>query len=185
MSVLIKDLLALSRIEGKHKTFSSVDLNLLVNEIITDFEALINEKKARIYVDSLCKIDAIPLQMNQLFYNLVGNALKFSKTDEAPLVRISSEILSPQHIQKIGGLNTAWQYCRIAVADNGVGFAEEYTDQIFELFQRLHTRDEYEGTGVGLALCKRIVQNHNGAIFASSKVGIGATFEVILPVKRI
>jgi two-component system CheB/CheR fusion protein len=122
--------------------------------------------------------------MNQLFYNLIGNALKFSREEVPPVITISSRMLHKDELAAYPLLNYVWEYCEITVADNGIGFGEQYKEQIFEIFQRLHTKDQFEGTGIGLALCKKITMNHGGTITAESEEGEGSTFKVILPVKR-
>jgi two-component system CheB/CheR fusion protein len=122
--------------------------------------------------------------MNQLFYNLIGNALKFSKPDAAPVIEINSRILSKEEVLRFDDLNSRWPYCEITVKDNGIGFNQEFAEQIFTIFQRLHGRSEYEGNGIGLGLCKKIMDNHDGEIYARSVAGEGSTFHVIIPLKR-
>ncbi len=183
MSLLINDLLDFSRISSRDKIFVPVDLNKILREIAIDYELLIKQKCATITVDTLPVIEAVPLQMNQLFYNLVGNALKFSKKDIAPVVKISCAALTNDDVIA-NRLNPEIRYCCISVTDNGIGFDPRYTQRIFEIFQRLHGRYEYAGTGIGLALAKKIADNHNGNISAVSTENNGATFQVILPVKR-
>jgi signal transduction histidine kinase len=120
--------------------------------------------------------------MNQLFYNLIGNALKFSKPDVTPEVRIAARSISAEEAnRRLDGPPTAARYHHITVADNGIGFEVRYTEQIFEVFKRLHGRDAYPGSGIGLALCKRIVANHGGALYAESELGKGSTFNILLP----
>jgi len=184
MSELIKDLLEFSKVRADANAFKQVDLNEVLSNIRTDFEVLIAQKEAEVVIGSLCSIEAVPLQMNQLFYNLIGNALKFTKENTRPLITIQSRTLDKGEILKYDQLNSRWDYCEISVSDNGIGFNEQFAEQIFEIFQRLHSKDEFEGTGIGLALCKKIVSNHGGLITASSSEGKGTTFHVILPVGR-
>jgi signal transduction histidine kinase len=122
--------------------------------------------------------------MNQLFYNLLTNAIKFRREDVAPRITITSRVLNADEIKKYPDLKEELPHVEILVADNGVGFEQQFGEQIFHIFERLYTADEFEGTGVGLALCKQIVENHHGHVFAKSKENEGASFYVILPVKQ-
>jgi two-component system CheB/CheR fusion protein len=153
----------------------------VLNNIRHDYEVTINEKNAAIIIDKLHTIKGIPLQINQLFYNLIGNALKFSREDKRPEIHVSSRIINASDKASFG-LELPEDYCEIRVSDNGIGFEQEFADRIFVLFQRLHVKDKYSGTGIGLALCKKIVENHKGLIFAESKLNEGSTFRIILPV---
>lgn len=183
MSLLINDLLELSKVSSKETTFVPTDLNVILNNIKVDYEVLINQKNAVIIIQSLPVIEAIPLQMNQLFYNLVGNALKFTKEGVASEIKISCSMLTPENITNLA-LKPDISYCNIEVKDNGIGFNQKYATQIFEMFQRLHGKHEYAGTGIGLSLAKKIVDNHGGLIYAVSEDDKGAVFNVILPVSR-
>jgi len=184
MSNLIRDLLEFSRVESKEKSFTPTDLESIVNKIKVDYELLINEKQASLTIGKLCTIEGVPLQMNQLFYNLIGNAIKFSKPGQPPQIAVYSRMLNPGEIIKYPRLNREWQYAEIIVEDKGIGFDQQFAEQIFVIFQRLHEKEKYEGTGIGLALCKKIVDNHEGEIFAESSLGQGSAFHVILPVQR-
>jgi PAS domain S-box-containing protein len=184
MSMLIKALLEFSQAERKDELFEKVDLNVTMHNIKNDYEVTIGEKHAVIEIDNLCTVEAIPLQMNQLFYNMVGNALKFSREGKSPIVRVSSTMLDVEEVIRLK-LNPDVPYCEVRVKDNGIGFDQKYADQIFVLFQRLHVRDKYEGTGIGLALCKKIVENHKGLLEVESAVGEGTTFKIVLPALRI
>ncbi len=184
MATLIQDLLSYSRLLNHDNSFSTTDLNETVKNILDDFELLIDEKKANIKVDLLPTIDAIPLQMNQLFYNLIGNALKFSKKDVIPSISITSRILSQKQIKKYPALNPSMTYYEIIVKDNGIGFEQKYAKQIFTIFQRLQEKEMYIGTGIGLALCQKIIQNHKGEIFAIAEENEGAFFHIILPLTQ-
>jgi PAS domain S-box-containing protein len=184
MSALIKDLLEFSKVNIDERAFTEVNLNEILSSIKVDFEVLINQKQAKVFIEPLCTVQAIPLQMNQLFYNLVGNALKFTATGAIPEIKVSSRLLSKEEVLVHHELNSRWQHCEITVKDNGIGFNKQYAQQIFEIFQRLHTKEDYEGTGIGLALCKKIVTNHDGIIIAHSQEGEGAEFRVILPISR-
>jgi len=135
-------------------------------------------------LDNLPIIDAIPLQMNQLFYNLIGNALKFSKEDVPSVITVSSRTLTKKEIKKYPAFNLFIPYVEIIIKDNGIGFDQQYADKIFIIFQRLHSKETYNGTGIGLALTKKIIENHHGEIFAESKENEGAAFHIILPIKQ-
>jgi signal transduction histidine kinase len=182
MRALIQDLLNYSRIAELDKFSSSVDLNEVIVAVLNDFELLIQEKNARIEAGKLPVLSAISIQMTQLFYNLLGNALKFTRQDVTPEIKISSIALPDVEKQKFERLNPNLSYCVISVRDNGIGFEKKYEQQVFNLFRRLHSKDEYSGTGIGLALSKKIVENHGGIIYSQSKENEGASFHVVLPV---
>lgn len=180
MSNLLKDLLDFSSV-NRDELFAQVDLNEILFEIENDLELLIAQRSATVRKDSLPVIRAIPLQMHQLFYNLINNAIKFTPPDRQPMVRIMREVVSPEEI-------SAWQlnpdraYLHLTIQDNGIGFEAEFSEKIFELFKRLHSQQSYRGTGVGLAMCKKVVENHEGKIWAESSMREGATFHIVLPV---
>lgn len=177
MQGLIDGLLQYSRLTTQAQDFVQVDLNSVVSEVIADLEVRIDVKKAKVSIaDGLGMVEADPLQMRQLFQNLVSNALKYSSPGEVPFIEVFSLHL-PQNI----GRGTL---CQIVVKDNGIGFDACFQEQIFGLFQRLHGRDEYNGTGIGLAICKKIVDRHGGTISARSSAGKGAEFIVVLPVRQ-
>lgn len=183
MSMLINDLLDFSRIRSNETMFKPTDLNKIIADIQIDYELLINQKNANIILCSLPVIEAIPLQMNQLFYNLIGNALKFSKEDISVEIKINCEMVD-ENEKEFLKLNKNYSYCKISVADNGIGFDQKYASNIFEIFKRLHGKQEYAGTGIGLSLAKKIVDNHGGNISAVSLENEGSIFYVILPVIR-
>lgn len=185
MSNLIHDLLNFSRLDALENPFTTVNLNDIAEKVKEDFEMLILQKCAEITIGPLGTIEANSLQMNQLLYNLLGNALKFSNDSEKPVIHISSRILTDEEAGEFPTLNKAWEYREIIVSDNGIGFDQQFAKQVFVIFQRLHSDGRFEGTGIGLALCKKIVEHHNGEIFAISKEGEGSAFHIILPVKRI
>ncbi len=180
MSNLLKDLLDFSSM-NREELFKQVDLNDILADIGRDLELLVAQKLATIHVADLPMVKAIPLQMHQLFYNLVNNAIKFTPPERRPVVRIDCRVASPEEA-KARYLDSAHDYLYLTVEDNGVGFEAEYAEKIFELFKRLHSQQSYSGTGVGLALCKKVVENHEGRIWAESVLGEGATFHIILPV---
>ena len=185
MSTLVRDLLNYSRLHQSADLFVETDLNETFKNILNDFELLIAEKKAKIKINQLPTIEAIPLQMNQLFYNLVSNSLKYSNHNVQPLITITSHKLSEKEINKHPGLNPFMAYVEIIFKDNGIGFEQQYAEKIFTIFQRLHDRETYIGTGIGLALCKTIMENHYGEIFAEAKENEGASFHLILPITQL
>jgi signal transduction histidine kinase len=179
MRTLIDDLLEYSRVSTKAQPFAVLDLNGVVADVVTDLEARLQQSGGRVEVGPLPIVRGSPLQMRQLFQNLISNALKFHRPDVPPLVRISADIMpAAEGTNGVAGLQG-----RIIVADNGIGFEPQYGERIFDLFQRLHGRDEYEGTGIGLAICRKIVERHNGQITAESTPGEGARFLVAIPVE--
>jgi PAS domain S-box-containing protein len=180
MRTLIDDLLTFSRVTTKGQPFGKVDLNTIVAEVISDLEVRIVQAGGHVELGELPEIVADPPQMRQLFQNLIGNALKFHKTDEKPVVTVRSTHWSQLPAHSDPPAPTGIGY-RIVVSDNGIGFNPAFADKIFEVFQRLHGRSHYEGTGIGLAICRKIVQRHGGDIAARSEEGQGAAFIVDLP----
>jgi len=184
MSQLIHDLLDFSRATRTMDRFTPTDLSAVLQSVLSNFDLQIKEKNAIVVTGELPVIDAIPLQMEQLFHNLVSNALKFSKEKTPPVIKVSSRRLHGDEVAGIEGLDRMAEYVEVVVEDNGIGFSNEYAEQIFVLFQRLNARHEYPGTGIGLALCKKIVENHGGRIFASSIEMVHTEFRVVLPVEQ-
>lgn len=180
MSRLIGDLLNYSRLQ-KTDPIQTVDLNKVVAEVINDFDLNIQDKKATIHLKKLPVLNADPMRMNQLFHNLLSNALKFSKSFVPPVINIYAEKLTDEIKNKYPSLKKELNYSMIIFADNGIGFNEEFAEKIFNIFQRLNGNSEYEGTGIGLAICRKIVINHHGLIFAESKENEGTLFKIILP----
>lgn len=181
MSTLIQDLLAFSRVSRQDHLFEKVDLLQVFQQAIGDLDVLIQQKNATIDYDSLCCVKGIPLHMTQLFQNLFSNALKFSKADVPPVIRVTTRLMDAEEVGGNPQLQNGTTYCEIKIQDNGIGFSSTYVRKIFVIFQRLHGRGEYEGSGIGLALCQKIVTAHNGIIYAESEENQGATFTVILP----
>jgi PAS domain S-box-containing protein len=175
MRTLINDLLAFSRVIRSSEPFVPVDLGVVTKEVLGDLEVRIEKSGAKVEYENLPTLDADPMQMRQLMLNLLSNALKFQAQGAHPHIKISSSSFTPLSQQP---------HCEIRVQDNGIGFDEKYMDKIFAVFQRLHGRTEYEGTGVGLAVCRRIVDRHHGNITAKSQPGKGATFIITLPLKQ-
>jgi light-regulated signal transduction histidine kinase (bacteriophytochrome) len=178
MRELIDDLLAFSRVTTKARPFEEVDLTDVARRVATDLEVRIQESGGVLRIDPLPTIEADPSQMRQLFQNLIGNGLKFHLPGEPPTVTVSAEPVPPQ--QGDHGIAAV----RILTTDRGIGFDEKYLDRIFHPFQRLHGRGRYEGTGMGLAICRKIVERHGGALTARSVPGQGATFIATLPVRQ-
>ena len=172
MQTLINDLLTFSRVTTKARPFAPVDLAEVTREVVNDLEARIEQVKGRVEIGELPVIDTEELQMRQLLQNLIGNALKFRKPEEAPVVKVAARRFSD---------DAGRELCELIVSDNGIGFDEKYLDRIFNVFQRLHTRGEYEGNGMGLAIVKKIALYHGGDITAKSKPGAGTTFILTLP----
>lgn len=184
MENLIKDVLGFSQLSGVAKNFEPVNLNMLLQDIIAEFDLMIEQKNAIIQVEELPVIEAIPLQMSQLFNNLISNALKYSRNGVPPNIIISSEMITESIRQIIAPDLSVGEYVKITIKDNGIGFSQSYAEQIFNIFQRLHGKDEFAGTGIGLAMCRKILQNHNGQITANSIEGIGTSFIIIIPLSQ-
>lgn len=187
MQTLIDNLLTLSRVTMKAEPLTTVDLSRVAQEVLSDLEAQIEQTHARVEVDPLPTIEADPLQMRQLLQNLISNAVKFHQPQQAPVVKVFSRSSSQQRFAPGVGAQAgagAQAMVDIIVQDNGLGFDEKYLDQLFQPFQRLHGRSEYAGTGVGLAICYRVVSRHGGRITAKSTPGQGATFIATLPLQH-
>ncbi len=180
MSVLISDLLAFSSIK-KESGYTETDLNQVLKNVMEDLELVIQQKQAIIENGILPKLEAIPLQMNQLFYNLLNNALKFSRSDASPRIRIEARQLKAEEVRANEALLPNQTYYEIAFIDNGLGFDNTYAEQIFVIFKRLTDKQMFPGSGIGLALCRKVVENHNGFIYATGEENKGATFYVLLP----
>ena len=187
MQILIKDVLAYSRIATKRETVGPINLNQIVADVLVDIETAIREKNAVITVDLLPTVRGDAAQLRQLFQNLISNALKFTKTDknaDRPTVTITSRRAHGRDLTG-GPLMTTDAdrlFHLIDVNDNGIGFDPHQADRIFQVFQRLHGRSEYQGTGIGLAIVQKVVDNHQGHILAEGRPGLGATFRILLPI---
>jgi light-regulated signal transduction histidine kinase (bacteriophytochrome) len=181
MRKLIDALLTYSRSKRGEKHFEKKDLNVLLNEVKNQLQEEIKKEKAVIISNNLGVANVIPFQICQLLDNLICNSLKFSKPGVAPHIAIKSKIVPGSSLKNLK-LPSKEDFIHIRYADNGIGFESKYNERIFEVFQRLHSYESYKGTGIGLAICKRIVDNHNGLITASGKKGIGATFDIYIPV---
>ena len=179
MQTLIDDLLAYSRTSTDKRPSEIVDLNELVRDVVREMADTVNEKKAIVEIKQLPKINGVSFQLRQLFTNLFSNALKFSKAEQAPHIVVASRDTNQAEARSLGLAGKS--YTHIWIKDSGIGFEQQYNKKIFEIFQRLHGRSEYSGTGIGLAICKKIVENHQGVITAEGEKDVGATFHIYLP----
>lgn len=178
MQALINDILTFSQISAQKAEFTKTDLNSLLQDVLHEIQEVVETKQATITTDSLPSLEIIPGLIKPLFFNLLSNALKYCKKDTIPVISVRADV-------NVSGTGKASiQYCRIFIKDNGIGFDQRYADQVFEMFQRLHSQSEYEGTGIGLALCKQIVEKHRGYISVLSKENEGSTFIVSLPLSQ-
>jgi two-component system CheB/CheR fusion protein len=182
MKSIINNIMSYSKLSADDLTYEKTDVNNVIDEILDDLEVAINEKKATFVVDRFPVLEVIPGQLRQVFQNIVGNALKFSRKDVPPKITINAE--------RVGSLSfTApadpeGEYCRIKVRDNGIGFNNRFAENIFKLFHRLHSKDNYEGTGIGLAIAKKIIEKHGGMITAEGRENEGSVFTMVLPVHQ-
>jgi PAS domain S-box-containing protein len=181
MQTLINDLLSYSRVSTKIPAFNTVDLNKIGEDAVSDLQMRIEQTNGRVEIAQLPEIEAEPTQMRQIFQNIIGNALKFHRKNVTPYIKVYACIRSQKN-------ENSWEdedsFCDLTFEDNGIGIDQQYYQRIFGVFQRLHGKDEYEGTGVGLAICQKIIQRHNGEIRVESIVGSGSKFIVSLPVKQ-
>ena len=180
MQTLIQDLLAYSKTNTSERIFESTNLKHIIDEVKEDLSEELKAKHATIEATELCDIKIIPFQFRQLMHNLLGNALKFSISNNPPHIKIRSEIAIGKNLDN-DKLNPQNTYCHITISDNGIGFEQKYSEKIFELFQRLNGKDQYHGTGIGLSIVKKIVENHEGFITAHSELNKGATFDIYIP----
>ncbi len=179
MRQLITDLLEYSRLSSDAVT-ETTDLNEILGEVLADFDYVIEQKKARIESGPLPQINGVPGQLRQIFQNLISNSLKFAQSDQPPVIQISSRRIATRDFS--GAPDPDGPFVTISISDNGIGFEEHYLDKIFKIFQSLNDRNSYEGTGIGLAIVKKIIEKHNGLITAESRPGHGARFVMVLPV---
>ena len=185
MQILITDLLTYSQVTTKSRPFLPVNLNEIVKNVLSDLEIRIENVSGKVIVERLPTIESDTLQMRQLFQNLIGNALKFHRKDAPPVIKVYSSLPSTASQDDASeGSPGDNELCQVIVEDNGIGFEDQYADRIFSVFQRLHGRNEYEGTGVGLSICRKIAERHGGTIVTQSAVGKGSKFIVTLPVKQ-
>ena len=181
MTKLINDLLTFTRLSVSG-TPEPVLLRNIVDEVLSDLELVVSEKEAVINLGELPQIEGVPGQLRQVFQNIISNALKFSRKGEKPCITVSSELVEGCAFD--APLSKSGDHCRVTISDNGIGFDNQYAEKIFTIFQRLHSREKYDGTGIGLAITKKIIEKHNGIIKAESKEGEGSTFTMVLPLKQ-
>jgi light-regulated signal transduction histidine kinase (bacteriophytochrome) len=183
MQMLINDLLSFSRQSISSSDFERTDLNTLAREAITELEIEVEKSNAKIQIGELPVVWAIPSLMKQLFHNLVSNAVKFRKKGIDPIIHIEAKkMYGSDHSLPVN--SNGHKYHKVSISDNGIGFDPKYSDEIFMVFKRLNSYHEYEGTGVGLSICKKIIEKHNGSIIAQSEPGKGSTFSFVLPEKQ-
>jgi PAS domain S-box-containing protein len=185
MYAMIDGVLHYSTVSMAEQTVEPVDLNETLRNIEADLEVVIQQKGAVLHYHNLPTIEGSGVLLNQLFYNLINNALKFSKADAAPEIRITAAGLNAADTAHEWNLDPHAVYVQLSIQDNGIGFSQDQAKQIFKTFTRLNAKDKYEGTGLGLALCKKIVERHNGAISAAGMEGMGAIFKVVLPLQQV
>ena len=179
MQLLIEDILTYSKAGTMDKVFTLTDLNEVLRNVLTDLQDTIDEKGAMVHSDNLPFLEIIPFQVHQLFINLISNAIKFVKTGAQPDIRITAGIVEASAIRH--EKTASGRYHAIAFHDNGIGFEAEYESRIFDIFQRLHPAHKYPGTGIGLAICKKIMENHKGFIDARSVFDEGSIFTIYFP----
>lgn len=182
MKTLIVDILNYSRLSADNGEFVPADLNYVLKELLEDFELMISDKEAKIIYNDLPVLEVNRGQMRQVFQNLISNSLKFSKEGVAPVIKIKATLISEKSFTSNETING--DFCLLTFEDNGVGFDDKYATTIFSLFQRLHPKDSFEGTGIGLSITKKIIEKHQGLIQAKSTPGIGTTFMIVLPLKQ-
>ena len=180
MRRLIESLLVFSHTKEADRKFEKTHLKPIIEDIKAEMEEMLLAKQATLEFDDLCEANVIPFQFTQLMYNLISNALKFSKPEVAPHISVRGRIASGRELAP-DTLAPEKFYCHISVEDNGIGFSSQFKDKIFDIFQRFHNREQYSGTGIGLAIVKRIVDNHHGVIVESSELMEGATFDIYIP----
>ena len=183
MQTLIQDLLAYSRTNANEYKIENIDLDKIIAEIKDELKEELKEKNATIEANHLCNAHIIPFQFRQLIHNLISNSLKFSNPNQPPHIQIKSEMVNGTDFSEVNLLPQC-EYCHIKFSDNGIGFEPQYGEKIFELFQRLHGKNEYQGTGIGLSIVKKIVDNHKGIIIASGELNKGATFDIYIPMAQ-
>jgi signal transduction histidine kinase len=197
MQQLVNDILDFSRVSNDKMIFQKVNLNATLRMAEADMDVLINSTGATIVSDKMPEVEGVPAQLHQVFQNILSNAIKFRKEGIAPEIKITSEVISGQELEQeergwihsfVPDMEDRYFdelfFYRIRIKDNGIGFEQQYADKIFQIFQRLHGRSEYEGTGIGLAICRRILENHHGLITAFGNGGNGASFSLLLPISQ-
>ena len=179
MQQMVDDLLSLSQISSINR-FEETDLDHLLAEVLQTFESRIEATGAEIHADRLRTASVVPSQFRQLFQNLISNSLKFARRDVPPVINIKCDKIFEKDARQLN-VKPSPSYLRIVITDNGIGFDNKFAERIFAIFQRLHTKSEYEGTGIGLAICRKIVENHGGVMQAIGTAGEGSAFTIIIP----
>jgi PAS domain S-box-containing protein len=180
MQNIIDDLLAYSTSDSEKTKFEKIDIVKIINDVKDDFSEEIKRKCATIEIESSCVVKVIPVQIRQVLYNLINNSFKFAKEGNPPQIQIQCQLIKGSSIQ-YKNFPPHKLFAHISYTDNGIGFEPKYSEKIFGLFQRLHAKDQYRGTGIGLAIVKKIIENHHGYVVASSEPGKGARFDIYLP----
>lgn len=180
MQTLIQDLIAYSRTSAQEIKFESVDLNAIIEDVRESLSEELEQNKVNLKLHNICEVRIIPVQFKQVLHNLISNSIKFARESTPLIIEINCEIIEGKNLDFEPGF-TDIKYCHINYTDNGIGFESEYNSKIFEVFQRLHNKDEYTGTGIGLAIVKRIIENHKGIITATGQLGEGAVFDIYIP----
>jgi light-regulated signal transduction histidine kinase (bacteriophytochrome) len=180
MQKLIEDLLSYSQSSNDSSVFANVNLSEIVKAVRSDLDVLVSETKATFSIGKLPVINGIGFQMHQVFLNLIANSLKYSREDPLPVIKISSKLVLGKDMP-LGPVSGLDSYNKITISDNGIGFEPIEAERIFEVFQRLHSRTNVSGTGIGLAIVKRVMENHGGFIIAEGKPGVGANFDIYFP----
>ena len=179
MQLLINDILEFSKISVKKELFSEVDLNQVIGQILLDFNDQIEQKQIKVTVDKLPVLCVNPVLMIPLFSNLISNAIKYSRKNGRSFIHVRSDL--PESYSTVSGTGVRKEFCRVYIEDNGIGFEQKYAQEVFDMFRRLHPGAEFDGTGIGLALCKKIAEKHGGSISVNSSVNEGSTFILSLP----
>ena len=182
MQVLINDLLTYSRTGIQETKFEKTDLSTIIEKVEDDLKEELENKHLSIEIKEICEVNIIPFQFRQLIYNILSNSIKFAKTDVPLAIKVTCKIAKGESFNFKNLLKDV-NYCHIEISDNGIGFEQEFSHKIFEVFQRLHGKTEFSGTGIGLAIVKKIVDNHEGFITATGKLNEGATFAIYIPVR--
>ncbi|MCE3258935.1 MAG: two-component sensor histidine kinase, partial [Bacteroidetes bacterium] len=183
MQALLEDLLAYSRVKNAARVFEHTDLREMLSAVLADFNERIKEKQAVVEIKGdLCSLDVIRYQFKQLLANIINNALKFADAGRAPIIKINSEVVNGKMLM-IPQLSQECDYCHLTISDNGIGFDPKYNERIFEIFERLNAKDKYPGTGIGLAICKKIIEIHHGRIVAEGVLNKGANFHIYVPMR--
>lgn len=183
MQLLIEELLNFTSLNSAERKFETIQLSDIIKDVRKEIKEDLEESKTQIEVEGTCEVNVIPFQFRQLIINLISNSIKFAKPNLPVEIKISSKIIEKEHIKSLENLSDK-SYCQIKFSDNGIGFDQEYEKRIFEVFEKLHSKDDYPGTGIGLAIVKKVVENHNGIISVKSEPNKGTIFDIFIPAKN-